>query len=204
MGLRKNILKNYLQWLKLYYIIWHDPFKYIIVIFKYLIFLWILFVSFYYIQVYIKNENYLIFISYIYWILWFILYIFFIVRFMDIYLDCIILTDSWITIFYWNWLFKYNAENLNWKSIDSVYDEQNWLLDIFLNKWMINIKKENEIFKFYDITNPSHKRWIILEYLKKFNYKPEQIKEKDPEKFDVFVETIWDLIIDYMKKFKKI
>lgn len=197
MAFKKNILKKYTHEDEILYIVWHDPWEYIKLMLKYLIIILITF------TLYSFTTGFIIkwfVVNWIFWIVWLIIYYKFIIDFMDTYLDAIIVTPTWITIFRWDWLVNYSSENLNWHSIQSIYDDQNWLMDITLNKWDIKIKTHWDIYTFKNVSWPViHKNKIISIQ--------EKIREgitEEPEldKFDILVEALWEVIIDYMKKWK--
>jgi hypothetical protein len=53
-----------------------------------------------------------------------ILYLKFVVDFLDLYLDSIILTKQGINVFLWDGILKYSNEAMERTSIEAVYDEQ--------------------------------------------------------------------------------
>lgn len=202
MSFKKNILKKYLD-TDIHYIIWHDWWKYTKIIIVYTWILVFLFLSYIWIAK-ISSVNILNYINIIFWVIWAIIYIRFILQFMDIYLDSVVITKIGIIIFKWEWLLRYTSETIDWPSVQAVEDAQSWLLDMMLNKWDIVIKRWVEEYRFNDISHPSKQKNDILMYKDKFETKPEPEKEPEPEldKFDVLVETLGEVILDYVKKSK--
>jgi hypothetical protein len=89
-------------------------------------------------------------------------------------------------------------------SVEWVYDEQEGLLDVLLNKGMIKIKKLDEEYVFDDVYNPVLQTSKIIEIkekiIKENEKKEEENNEEKIDKFDLLVEALGEIIRDYYKK----
>ncbi len=202
MLLKEKVLSKNLWNQEIIDIIWHHWWKYIKALIKYCILLIILFV-FYNLLVQYIDVDYL---EFIFWSVGLIIYIMFVVAFLDVYLDSIVLTSTWIILYKREWFLRQNTEHIQWSSAQSIYDEQNWILDVILNKWTIKIKRHDEVYSFEDVAYPSKTTNMIIKAKNDIMYNNKDDDEdefQNSEKFDVLVDTLWEVILDYVKKNKK-
>jgi len=133
------------------------------------------------------------------WILGLGLYIYFVLNFLDIYLDAVMITDRSIVIYKWYWLFKTTADVISLHAIESVYANQNWLIDTLFNKWDIIFRRAWHENLFDNVYNPQ-------DAANKINYMLSTIEEKEVEKeeeewdFQMFVEAMAEVIKEYKSK----
>ena len=133
------------------------------------------------------------------WILWLGLYIYFVLNFLDIYLDAVIITDRSLVIYKWYGLFKTTADVIALYAIESVYANQNGLIDTLFNKWDIVFRRAGHENLFDSIYNPQ-------DAANKINYMLSTIEEKKEEKpeeewdFQMFVEAMAEVIKEYKSK----
>lgn len=121
------------------------------------------------------------------------------ISFLDIYLDWVILTNNWIVIFRWDWLLKYRTESIERESLESVSMNQNGILDIMFNKWDIKINRIDHSYIFNEVPNPSKQVKTILEKRDEMT-SWEQEDEDKVDKFDLLVDMLGDVLIDYSKR----
>ncbi len=199
---KKKILSKYLGGENIIYIISHHWWIYIKLIVFYLFLLLIGFELWFVVSKYINSSA----VRYIFGIYWIVLYLKFIISFFDLYLDSIVLTNQGLNIFLWDWLFKYSNEVVEWSSIEAVYDEQNGLLDILLDKWDIVIKRIDEEYKFEDVPSPSKLSNLIMDTKDKILWNQESEREDNNEeeidKFEILVEALGEIIKEYYEKKK--
>jgi hypothetical protein len=182
----------------MYQVIWHNAIVYIPIIIKYLFLLGLLYFFSKLVLDYVDWK----YLSLFFGILWIFVYVKFVIDFLDSYLDSIVLTHTDIIIFRWDWFLKYRTEAIQRDSVEAINDEQGWILDLIFNKWDIKIKRQEWSYFFRDITNPS-KIANDISVLKNKLESWELEKEDEIDKFDILVETLWEVIIDYVKKEKK-
>ena len=172
----------------------HNWWVYMKIVIKYWIILVLFFVLYNLIIQYLHIPN----IELFFWSFLLVLYIFFVVSFMDSYLDCIVLTKSWIIIYSREWFLRQNTENIQWDSAQSVYDEQVWIIDVVFNKWNIKIKRQDEVYTFDNVSKPSVQANKIIRTREQIL--SEAWEDVNLDKFDVLVDTLWEVIIDYIRK----
>ena len=150
--------------------------------------------------------------QYLKWIfawLWLAALVKFCIDFFDMYLDSLVLTDTGIVIYLWEWLLEYKTESFDRDKIETVSFNQKWLRDKIFIKWDVLIRLEHDIeFPFTDVSNPK-KQVAMISQLKKNSIKEiavqeddEKDKEEDNRKFDVLVEALWEVVKDYIDKDK--
>lgn len=140
---------------------------------------------------------------YIFWLLWLILYFKYLIDFLDLYLDSIILTKKWIYIYRWDWLLKYSTQYIPWEWVDGVDKKQDWLLDVILNKWNLIFTVENNSYIFEDIFKPSQLVDFIVEEVENRKKLKEENNQNEIDKFDILINTLWDIIKDYLNNKNK-
>jgi hypothetical protein len=200
MSFKTNILKKYLEDKEIYQVIWHNTVVYIPTIIKYLFLLGLL----YFFSRFIENNIQGVYVPLLIGIIWMFIYIKFVIDFLDLYLDSVVLTHTDIVIFRWDWFLKYRTEAIQRDSVEAINNEQSWILDLIFNKWDIKIKRQEWSYFFRDVTNPSkiaNDIVVLKNQLETWEYN-ESDTENDIDKFDILVETLWEVIIDYVKKEK--
>lgn len=197
MSFKTTLLRHYLWWERIIYVISHDPLSYVWLILLYGILIAGVFFGYKYTVAFVTFP----YMNWIFATVGLIIYIRFIIKFMDIYLDSIVLTDRGLIIFMWGGLLKYTSESVQRHSIESVYDQQNGILDVVFNKGDLTIKRQGENYIFKDVSHPKIQADEILKVKDKMLVWLED-DEPVPDKFDVLVETLGEVILDYVKKGK--
>lgn len=198
MFLKEKVILNTLWDVNIKYIIWHDIFSYMKMLIKYFFFIIIILFSYRFI-----NDYFVIDLSFVFWSIGLLIYWMYIVSFLDIYLDSVVLTDKWIYIYIRDWFLDQNTEYISWNSIQSIYDEQNWILDLVFNKWNIKIKRQDEIYIFNNVDKPWDVTNKIISIKDDILTKNDQEEEEEnPNNFDTLVETLWEVISQHVSKKK--
>lgn len=195
MWFRNSILNKHLSDRKIYKVIGHHSWKYTKSIVKHLFLLALLFLVYELLWAYFEWRYF----DYVLGVLWLLLYVVFMVSILDIYLDCIVVTNKWLVLFKREGFLRQNTEHIQRDAAQSVYDEQNWILDIVSGKWNLKIKRQDEIYTFYEVANPSSVTNYIVQIRDSINSQENYV---EPDKFDVLVETLWEVILDYVKNNK--
>lgn len=200
--LRSIILKKYIDD-PIEEIIWHNPVVYI----RDMIFTFFLLTVSYALWLFVdkmipENSN----VWLVFWIIWLILLIRFCINFLNNYLDALVVTQNWLVIYRREGLLEYKTEIFERSKVELISYEQSSLMDKVFIKWDIVISLDyNTAFTFENISNPQKKVGNIL-MAKRRNqqqYTPEFHEEPNSQKFDILVETLGEVIQDYMKKDKK-
>lgn len=127
--------------------------------------------------------------------------------FVDSYLDSVVLTDKWITIVKIDKWFKYKVDFFEWKSIISISSTQTWFIDKFFNQWSLTISLDHDSdYYIKNISRPNTQVSMLNMYkfdaLSRLKQAEEDAKQEiinQPDKFEILVDTLSDVIGSYMK-----
>jgi hypothetical protein len=201
--LRQYLLWRYVDLKDVEDILGHSPFIYLRGALVYSVLLFVVYVIFAISQQYPEYQN----VPYVKWIagiIW--LFIFFkrLLWFLNLYLDCILISKDSLTVFLRDWILEYKTEIIDWSKILVISHRQNSFRDKFCGKWDLLIQMWNDIdFAFNDISHP--KKAASKLTLNKKNHdeakkrKIEQDLEWDQRQFDILVDALWEVIRDYME-----
>ena len=140
------------------------------------------------------------------WIFWWAglaLFVKWVIDFLNLYLDCLILSKDNITFFLWEWLLEYKTEIFSRNKINTISRNQNWFWDKLFWKWDILIKLEFDTeFPFNDVSQPKKqvRKLMMLkeEFLSKEKQKVEKDLSEDNDRFNVLVEAMSEVVKDYL------
>lgn len=202
--LRREIIKQYVDVENIHHVIWHNGSILIREVLKTLLFLFVTYLIYLWISQYS---------DWTYWSRLFAglgLYFFikFVISFLNLYLDSLILSDRWITLFMREWIWDYKTDIFERDRIETISFNQNSLIDKIFGKWDIIIKLEHWVdFPFDNISSPKRQVWKIMRMK---DYFVLQKKDRDLEdlkweenKFNILVEALWEVVQEYMEKGKK-
>lgn len=127
--------------------------------------------------------------------------------FVDKYLDSVVLTDKWITMVTIDKRFKYKTDFFEWKSIVSISSAQHGFIDKLCNQWSITISLDHDSdYYIHHISKPSTQVSILNSYkfdalsrLKQMEELTKQEVANQPDKFEILVDTLSDVIGSYMR-----
>jgi hypothetical protein len=207
--MRNYILRQYTTLTPSTRILWHNGSCHTRNFFQTVIWLFLLWVL-YTIGTYIV-PSFIVIIQRTIWWLWVILYLHFIVEFLNKYLDSLITTPKWIVIFEREWFLHYKLQQFDRDNIESISHSQNSISDKIIGKWTIQLSIEHGIiFNFHDISSP-HRIADELRNQKQqyWSHHNESFWDHtlwwdSNEKFEILVETLWEVIKDYMGKHKEL
>lgn len=128
--------------------------------------------------------------------------------FLDKYLDTVILTNKGITIVKIDNRFSYKVDFFEWKSIIAISYSQSWLLDKVFDQWNLKISLDHDSdYEILSISNPWKQSSIINKYkfdalarIKQEELDTISVQESQPDKFELLVDTLSDVIGMYMKQ----
>lgn len=200
--IRKAIIKKNINTSEIHHVVGHNGSVFFKILFKYFCYLAALLLIFLLLDRYLIRQ----YLSRVFAGLWLILFVKFCMDFADIYLDCIVMTDAWITLYLREWLLEYKTDHFDWDSIETISFNQKWFRDRLFMKWDITITLDHGIeYPFEDISNPKKQVDKILQLKNRFSVPVEQ-RQEDAElewkKFDILVEALWEVVKDYMDKDK--
>ena len=196
--IRKAIIKKNINTSEIHHIVGHNGSVFLKILFKYFCYLAVLLLIFLLLDRYIERP----YLRRIFAWLWLILFAKFCIDFCDIYLDCIVMTDTWITLYLREWLLEYKTDHFDWSTIETISFNQKWFRDKLFKKWDITITLDHGIeYPFEDISNPKKQVDKILQLKWRFSIPvAEENPELESKKFDILVEALWEVVKDYMDK----
>lgn len=197
--IRKAIIKRNISTSEIHHVVGHNGSVFFGILFKYFCYLLVSLLIFLLLNRYFTRP-------YLKWVfagIAFILLIKFCIDFCDIYLDCLVMTEVWITIYLWEGLLEYKTEHFDWDTIETISFNQKGIWDKLFRKWDITITLDHDIqYPFEDISNPKKQADIILQLKNRFSVPVQEPEdpEKDAQKFDILVEALWEVVKDYIDK----
>ena len=200
--LRRYLLWRYVDLKDVEDILGHSPFIYLRGVLIYSVLLFVVYVAYAISQQYPQYQD----VPYVKWIagiLWLLIFCKWILGFLNLYLDCILISKDALTVFLRDWLLEYKTEVIDWWKISVISHNQNSLWDKLFGKWDLLIQMWNEIdFSFNDVAHPKKSASKLILQKKEFEEakkkKIEQDLEWDQRQFDILVDALWEVIRDYM------
>jgi len=201
---RKEIIKKYVEVENIHHVIWHNGSILIREVLKTLLFLFLTYIVYLWISHY-SNRNYR---SWIFAGIGWYFFIRFVINFLNLYLDSLILSDKGITLFMWEWIWEYKTDIFERDKIETISFNQNSIRDKIFGKWDISIKLEHWVdFPFDNVSRPQKQVWKIMRMKDYFlsQKRDQDLKDSSWEdaKFNILVEALWEVVQEYMEKWQK-
>ena len=199
--IRRAIVRKNTNTSEIHHVIGHNGSVFFSLVFKYLLILLLLFLIFLLLDNYIVWEYMVMLFAG----LWLILFTKFTIDFFNIYLDALVMTDSWVMLYLREWLLEYQTEMFDWDRIETISHNQKWIWDKVFFKWDILIRLEHGIdFPFENVTSPKKQAAKILQLKDRFVSNNGWIENvnTDNQKFDILVEALWEVVKDYIDKWE--
>ena len=198
--LRKYLLGRYVDLTDVEEILGHSPFIYLRGVLVYSLLLFVVFVWYSIARTYYSQD---IYIKRIAGILWLFLFCKWILWFLNLYLDCILISKDALTVFLRDGILEYKTEIIDRSKILVISHRQNSLWDKLCGKWDLLIQMWNDIdFSFNDVAHPKKSASKLILYKKNYDeYKKKKIEDDlawDQRQFDILVDALWEVIRDYM------
>ncbi len=196
--IRKSIIQKNINTSEIHHVIGHNGSVFLKLFLKYFFILALLVV------VYLLLDKYMTW-DYLVWTfagLWFLAFIKFCIDFLNIYLDSLVMTESWVVLYLWEWLLEYKTESFDRDRIETISHNQNGIRDKVFFRWDIMIKLEHWVeFPFEKVSYPKKQAEKILQLKNRFSYKTDVVLENnDDKKFDILVEALWEVVKEYIDK----
>ena len=200
--LRRYLLWRYVDLKDVEEILGHSPFIYLRGVLVYSVLLFVVYVAYAISQQYPQYQN----VPYVKWIAgiaWLLIFCKWILWFLNLYLDCILISKDSLTVFLRDWILEYKTEIIDWSKVSVISHNQNSLWDKLFGKWDLLIQMWNDIdFSFNDVAHPKKSASKLILQKKEFEEikkkKIEQDLEWDQRQFDILVDALWEVIRDYM------
>lgn len=128
--------------------------------------------------------------------------------FLNLYLDCLILSKDHAILFLREGFLEYKTEFFSWNKINTISSSQNGLRNKIWSKGDLVIKLDFDTeFPFADVTNPKKQVAKLMTLKDQFLTREKQTIEKDladdNQRFNVLVEAMSEVVKEYMEKQKK-
>ena len=201
--LRHYLLGRYVDLKDVEDILGHSPFIYLRGVLVYSVLLFLVYVAYTISQQYPEYQN-VPYVKRIAGILWLLIFFKWLLGFLNLYLDCILISKDALTVFLRDGILEYKTEVIDRSKILVISHNQNSIRDKLCWKWDLLIQMWNDIdFSFSDISHPRKSASKLT--LNKKNHdeakkkKIEQDLEWDQRQFDILVDALWEVIRDYME-----
>jgi len=200
--LRQYLLWRYVDLKDVEDILGHSPFIYLRGVLVYSVLLFVVYVAYAISQQY-PQYQWVPYIKRIAGILWLLIFFKWLLGFLNLYLDCILISKDSLTVFLRDGILEYKTEIIDRWKISVISHNQNSLWDKLFGKWDLLIQMWNDIdFSFNDVAHPKKSASKLILNKKEF----EEIKKKkieqdlqwDQRQFDILVDALWEVIRDYM------
>ena len=120
-------------------------------------------------------------------------------RFLQLYMDSIVLTPAWVHILEQQWLFDTQETVFERNAIQSISIDKEWMISHLCKIGTLNITLEHGTsYMIWGVYRPEHRSKKIMSLKIIYEKKPEPII-KEPEKFDTLVDTLSEIITDYLQ-----
>ena len=199
--LRHYLLGRYVDLKDVEDILGHSPFIYLRGALVYGALLFVVYIAYAIVWTYYSQD---IYVKRVAGIIWLFLFCKWILGFLNLYLDCILISKNALTVFLRDGILEYKTEVIDRSKILVISHRQDSLRDKLCGKWDLLIQMGNDIdFSFSDISHPRKSASKLS--LNKKNYeeakkkKIEQDLEWDQRQFDILVDALWEVIRDYME-----
>lgn len=199
--LRKEIIKNYINTEDVQHIIWHNWSVFVNDTFKIIIFLSVLYIIYLWLSSYVTWQ----FLPWIFGAIWIGFFVKFILDFLNLYLDALVLSSNGITLFMRDGINKYKTDFFERSKIQMVSHTQNSARDKIFAKGDIVIRLEHDIeFPFENVSSPSKQVAKILHLKDKHHASKKSDTEKtsklDTDKMAILTEALSEVVKEYLDK----
>lgn len=137
-------------------------------------------------------------------IVWLFIFFRWLLGFLNLYLDCILISKESLTVFLRDGILEYKTEIIDWSKILVISHRQDSFWDKICGKWDLLIQMWNDIdFSFSDIAHPKKSASKLTLNKKQYEeMKKKKIEEDlawDQRQFDILVDALWEVIREYME-----
>ena len=192
-------MKKYVDVDTVFHVIWHNASVFIQLTLKTLIFLLVLYVLFFVLDRYIVWP----YLSWSFGALGIGFFVKYIIDFLNIYLDWLILSENGITMFMREWLFDHKTDFFEWNAIETVSHSQNSFRDKIFSRWDLVITLDHGIeYPFENTNSPKKQSEKILKYKEQFSLanSSDRTNPIADEKMAIIAEALSEVVKEYMEK----
>ena len=128
----------------------------------------------------------------------------YLLNFFNDFLDSLLLSREWITMFTRDGILRYRTEFFEWNRIETVSYVHNSIRDKIFSKWDLLIKLDHDIeYPFENVSRPQKQMAKILKYKEQFVgfqvAKTAEIEIND-EKISILAEALGEVVKEYLDK----
>ena len=146
--------------------------------------------------------------SWLSWVLWIFVYFHFLFNFLDVYLDAVVITDKALIVYQWYWILRHSIDVIDFDAVESVYSDQNWIIDTIFDRWDLIIRKASDTNIFESILSP----WKVANKINNLTFfmtewmwsKEVEIWYENVEKhwwnLDIFMKAMEEVVKEYKQK----
>ena len=196
--LRKYLIQKYVDVEKVEELLGHSPFTYLRGVLLYSVLLFLIYVGYAIWHQYVPE----LYVKRIIGVMGLLAFARWIVSFLNLYLDCFLLSKDALTVFLWDGILEYRTEVLDWSKINVISHRQDSARDRILSKGDIVIQLGNIDFTFNDVAHPKKVTAKLLLFKKHYEDEQKLQIEKDLEgdqrKFDILVDALGEVIKEYL------
>lgn len=192
-------MKKYVHVEDIFHVIWHNASVFIRLTLRTLLFLLVLYVLFVVLDKYIIRP----YLPWFFGILGIGFFVKYIIDFLNIYLDWLVLSADGITMFMREWLFDYKTDFFERDKIETVSHNQNSFWDKLFSKGDLLIKLEHGVeYPFDNINSPQKQADKILKLKAQYtSWNPsDKANPITDEKMAIIAEALSEVVKEYMDK----
>jgi len=204
MDIKKNILKRLIKTDdRISYIVSHHFIAYLWTIVMLVIGIIIVFLLYKLVSIFSFK-----YASWLSWVLWIFVYFHFLFNFLDVYLDAVVITDKALIVYQWYWILRHSIDVIDFDAVESVYSDQNWIIDTIFDRWDLIIRKASDTNIFESILSP----WKVANKINNLTFfmtewmwsKEVEIWYENVEKhwwnLDIFMKAMEEVVKEYKQK----
>jgi hypothetical protein len=200
--LRTYLIQKYVDVTEVEQIVGHSSFVYIRGMILYSLLLFLVYIGY---VLWHQHAPGLLFTKWIAGVIGLVLFVRWVISFLNLYLDCLLLSKATLTIFLWDGLLEYRTEMLDWSKINVVSHRQNSFWDKVCGKGDLIIQLDNSTdFSFNDVHHPKKYATKLLLFKKNYedaqNMKIEKDLKGDQRNFEVLVDALGEVMKEYLDK----
>ncbi len=202
--LRKQLIGKYINTDDIMHVVWHDSSMFYIQAIQTILLLFLLFISYAIVDQYVTYP----YLEWIFGILGIVMFVKYILDFLNIYLDTIVLSHNGITFLTWDSLFDYKTDFFWWESIETVSHQQDSFWDKMWWRGNLVIKLTQEIaFPFENAANPKRQVTLMLQQRELFLHQQDEDFSDDivpsggnKEHMQIVMEALGEIVHEYAQK----
>jgi hypothetical protein len=199
--LRKEIIKRYIETDAIQHVIGHNGSILMREVLRTFLFLLISYVLYLWLKKYLPWEYW----SWIFAGIGLYIFVKFIINFLNLYLDSLVLTERWVTLFMREWIWDHKTDVFEREKIETISFNQNSIWDKIFGKWDISIRLEHGVeFPFDNVSWPKKQVWRLIRmkdfFMAQKTERDLQTDTLEDNKFNILVEALWEVVKEYMEK----